>query len=907
MGSLFQSERMCQAQLFLQSEAAYNCLAELGELGMVQFRDLNENISAFQRKYVNDVRKCDEMERKLRYVEKEVKAAEITITEGQGYIPSPLPRELIDLEATFEKIESELREVNQNREVLQRNYLELTEHNHVLCNTDGFFVESSHFAVKADEIYHQEQDSDTGGASGSYKRFSNESDIESAANVQSATTLGFMAGAIHRERIHAFEQMLWRICRGNVFIRYSEILMPLSDPHTGDEVHKYVFIVFYQGEQIGIRIRKVCEGFRATLYTCPPKKADRAAMAEGVSNRLSDLTLVLNEMQAHRQRILNNAAGNLWAWFVKVRKMKAIFHTLNLFDIDVTRGALIGECWCPVADLENIRIALSRGTERSGSTLPSIIDIVPTTSELPTFNRTNKFTSGFQEMVDAYGVANYREVNPAPFTIITFPFLFAVMFGDSGHGLLMTLFAAALVFGERRLLSKKHDNEMFSIVFGGRYIILLMGLFSIYTGFLYNDTFSKSMNIFGSEWNACAMNYSHDLLQENITLQLDPKYAFTGSPYPFGMDPIWQVAENKLNFLNPFKMRLSIILGICHMFFGVSLSLVNHINRDPTGIPAAFIPQVLFLGLLFGYLVFLIFIKWFRFDSLLTETAPNLIETYIGMFLMQNIDNPVFEKASTQNAVQICILVIALICIPWMLFMKPVIKSFTKRNPTYLQGKKKLSLRFARILMQRRVQEDEVVEIVMSEDEASEGAAYGRREDSIGNSSLEKDGNLSSDNSVSAEPISNTRGGGGGHGGGEEDSLGEQLVLQAIHTIEFCLGCISNTASYLRLWALSLAHAELSEVLWTMVMQNGIGLVTLYPDKQSPMTVVWLIVGGFAMFSVFAFWAALTIGILLLMEGLSAFLHALRLHWVEFQNKFYTGEGYLFQPFSFKKIVEQEE
>merc|ERR1719184_467807 len=201
-GSLFRSEEMALCQLFLQSEAAYGCVSELGELGLVQFRDLNPETNAFQRKFVNEVRRCDEMERKLRFLEKEIKKDEIPMLDTGDSPEAPQPREMIDLEATFEKLEHELREVNQNAQALKKNFLELTELKHILRKTQQFFDEQDQMDVGGQAVgQHQQliQDGDQpGGASG--------------------LQLGFVAGVILRERLPAFERMLWRACRGNVFL-----------------------------------------------------------------------------------------------------------------------------------------------------------------------------------------------------------------------------------------------------------------------------------------------------------------------------------------------------------------------------------------------------------------------------------------------------------------------------------------------------------------------------------------------------------------------------------------------------------------------------------------------------------------------------------------------------------------
>lgn len=804
------SEKMTFVQLIIPVESAHRAISYLGELGLVQFKDLNDDKSPFQRTFVNQVKRCGEMSRKLRFFKDQISKAGVVAFARPGMQPDI---ELEELEAKLAEHETELIEMNSNSEKLRQTYIELQEFKLVLQKAGGFLVSSkSHTVAEETELDENVYSGDN------YLETSSLLEQEMQPGHSNQAGLRFISGIICKSKALPFERMLFRATRGNMFFNQAPAEQHVMDPLSAEVVGKIVFVVFFSGEQARTKIMKICEAFGANCYPVPEDMTKQRQILREVLSRLTDLEATLDAGLRHRNKALSEIGIHLWKWSIRVRKEKAVYDTLNMLNFDVTKKCLVGEGWCPVFAKSQLQEALQRATIDSNSQVGIIFHVMDAVDSPPTYFRTNRFTNAFQEIVDAYGVARYQEANPAVYTVITFPFLFAVMFGDWGHGICLLLGALFLVLRESKFGTQKLGNFM-EMAFGGRYIILLMAIFSIYCGLIYNEFFSVPYHIFGKTAYKC-----RDSTCSNSHTMGLVKYR---DPYPFGVDPSWRGSRSELPFLNSLKMKMSILLGVAQMNLGIILSYFNaRFFGSSLDIRYQFIPQIIFLNSLFGYLALLIVIKW------CTGSQADLYHVMIYMFLSPTDDLGENELFWGQRGLQILLLLLAIVAVPWMLFPKPFI--LRKLHAERFQGR-----------------------------------SYGI----LGTSEMD----------LELEPDSARQ-----HH--EEFNFSEVFVHQMIHSIEFVLGAVSNTASYLRLWALSLAHSELSTVFYEKV------LVLAWGFENIAIRLVGLVVFVFA-----------TAFILLMMETLSAFLHALRLHWVEYQNKFYHGDGYKFRPFSFAALADEED
>lgn len=279
-------------------------------------------------------------------------------------------------------------------------------------------------------------------------------------------------------------------------------------------------------------------------------------------------------------------------------------------------------------------------------------------------------------------------------------------------------------------------------------------------------------------------------------------------------------------------MKLSVILGVMQMLLGIFLKGLNAIFfKSKMDFFFEFIPQFIYMNFLFGYMCIMIFIKWSTDWSNNLSQSPSIITTLMNIFLkLGSVENkPLFylTEPNFQENLQFYFLIISLICLPIILFPKPIL--------TYLEMNKSHSK--VDIHYEKLPGNDEEIE----EDKKN-----------------------------------------------EEHGFGDIFVHQAIETIEFTLGSISNTASYLRLWALSLAHAQLAKVFFEK------SLLGFIQDGN-----LFLVIFGFFIF------INVTFFVLMCMDLMECFLHTLRLHWVEFQNKFYKADGRKFNPYDFSSLLEK--
>ncbi|KAJ2962102.1 hypothetical protein NQ176_g10963 [Zarea fungicola] len=635
----------------------------------------------------------------------------------------------------------------------------------------------------------------------------------------------------------------------------SEIPEPLINPANNEPVQKNVFVIFAHGKEILAKIRKISESMGAEVYSVDENSDLRRDQIHEVNSRLQDVQNVLQNTQATLQAELNQISQSLSAWMVLIAKEKAVYGTLNLFSYDRARRTLIAEGWCPTNDLPLIRSTLQDVTNRAGLSVPSIINEIRTNKKPPTYLKTNKFTEGFQTIVNAYGTATYQEANPAIPVIVTFPFLFAVMFGDFGHAVIMLCGACAMIYWERSL--KKVTFELFAMLFYGRYIALVMAVFSLFTGLIYNDAFSKSMTLFTSAWE-------YKVPEGGYTpgATIEGTLNDHGYRYPFGLDSAWHGTDNDLLFTNSYKMKMSILLGWAHMTYSLIFSYINARHfRKPIDIWGNFLPGMIFFQSIFGYLIICIVYKWSVDWNAIGQPAPGLLNMLIYMFLQPGTLAGGERLYRGQEYVQVGLLLLAFSQVPILLFLKPFYLRW-EYNQTRAKGYRGLG---------------ETSRVSALDDEDEDQGLINRG--GHGHSIDEGEGVAMISQGIDDEH--------------EEFEFGEVMIHQVIHTIEFCLNCVSHTASYLRLWALSLAHQQLSVVLWNMTI--GLAL---------PMTGV---IGVIAIVVGFYLWFFLTIAILVCMEGTSAMLHSLRLAWVESFSKFAEFGGWPFVPFSFSTLLEESE
>ena len=818
---------MAHKKIRIPIETSIEVMEELGKLDdCIQFVDLNVHNYEERKNFGNLIERCDQALKNIQMFENMADLYKEKIIKYKDYETFKLDLENsmrnIDrnLGSTyFDLIENETSENNKKLKELIESYNLVDAQLNLLIEKKSVYDKSSELIFSQLNTYKIPKKQNIGLGIDDQSQIQNI--LKSAENNQKSSLLlddydvselNFISGIIKAEDDMRMKRMIFRASRGRALPTFFDLT--IEDKLTKQKIEKKIFTIFVQGGAqnfLAKKIIQICDIFGASRFTIP-KREDLQNEINSVQQEIYEKKEYLKTVETSIKDFFkdkigeNEFPGKYDMYKLYFLQEKLLFTNLNKCKLH--KDLLDGEVWIPEEKLHLVQEALNKISSRNPNKLTAVISDFDEieNSNPPSYLKVNDFTMPFQMIVSEYGIPRYREINPGLFTIITFPFMFGVMFGDIGHGGLILLLSIWLVLKKDEILKTMPDLKM---LVKTRYFFLMCGFFAFFNGWIYDDFFATPLGIFGS----CYKNKKNDEGKIIAERQGD-------CVYPIGIDPKWYSSNNELAFLNSFKMKMSVIIGVLQMILGLFLKGINGIYfGDYIDFFFEFIPQLIFMCLLFGYMCLMIYIKWGTDWSDDPSKAPSIISQLLMIFLNMgstgpdNFKTPLFHREDFhfQESFQFNALIISVICIPVMLLVKPTVEYF-------------------------KLPKDEL----------------------------------------------------GAENKGNQVTITDLAVNQIIETIEYVLGTVSHTASYLRLWALSLAHAQLAKVFFE---------ITLLGFIQSG-SIIGMI-GGFFLL------ANITIGVLMGMDLLECSLHTLRLHWVEFQSKFYKADGYPFTPYSFKYINEE--
>ena len=817
---------MAHKKIRIPIETSVEVMEELGKLDdCIQFVDLNVHNYEERKNFGSYIERCDEALKNIQLFENMADLYKEKIIKYKDYETFKLDLEnsMRNMDRNygstyFDLIENETSENNKKLKELIDSYNLVDAQLTLLIEKKSVFDKSSELIFSQLNTYKIPKKQNIGLGIDDNSAIQNilksaENDQKKAILIDDydVSELNFISGIIRAEDDMRMKRMIFRASRGRALPTFFDLTV--EDKLTHQKIEKKIFTIFVQGGAqnfLANKIIQICDIFGASRFTIP-KREDLQNEINNIQQEIYEKKEYLKTVETSIKEFFkdkigeNELPGKYDMYKLYFLQEKLLFSNLNKCKLH--KDLLDGEVWIPEEKLELVQEAINKISSKNPNKLTAVLsdfDELESTKP-PTYLKVNDFTMPFQMIVSEYGVPRYREVNPGLFTIITFPFMFGVMFGDIGHGSLILILSIWLCLKKDEILKTMPD---FKMLVKTRYFFLMCGFFAFFNGWIYDDFFATPLGIFGT----CYENKMGDDGKMIAERKGD-------CVYPIGLDPKWYAATNELAFLNSFKMKMSVIIGVLQMILGLFLKGMNGIYfADYIDFFFEFIPQLIFMCLLFGYMCLMIYIKWGTDWSDDTSKAPSIISQLLMIFLNMgstgpdNFKTPLFHREDYhfQESFQFNALIISVICIPVMLLVKPTVDYFKLPKDDGIENK------------------------------------------------------------------------------GNQVTITDLAVNQIIETIEYVLGTVSHTASYLRLWALSLAHAQLAKVFFEITLLGFIQSGSIFG-----------MIGGFFLL------ANITIGVLMGMDLLECSLHTLRLHWVEFQSKFYKADGYPFTPYSFKYINEE--